>query len=185
MLRLTSEYVRQQGPYGIGMRDIVADNPEQLQAFLREYKGSFHTLEPKWQGNPESGEFEKVESAVEIKTIESELAEMLVLRYNMYLGGKKEKADKIEFLDQCAVEAVTAIIYATDLAPRRMPLAQYAGLVITAHEHYGDSDEFGKRILELLNCQTPRDFGKAAQQVELFSTLLFRDENTKDEETEE
>lgn len=164
MLKLSSPYGKVQGPFTFEMFDVIPDLPEELDGFLAEYESALN------------GEGNRLNGKLSFKMVQFESVLTLVRRYNLFLRGEKSKADKVEFLDKFTVEAITAIIYATDLAPRQMPLQQYAGLVLSTYERYADSEEFGKRVLELLNCNNHVEFGMATRQIELFINLLSHPE---------
>lgn len=169
MITLSETYSRDVGPHGMGYFDIIAADLTELTNFFSANKKAIDR-------NMLSEE-EVDALRINLKSAKREIAETLVYRYNLSLIGQEVQADKKLFLDHFKMEAVKAVIYATDHIPLEMTIDQYAGLVMKAYEEFGPGDLFSERIMNASGAKTPKHWIAVGMQVQLFLTLLDIPEN--------
>jgi hypothetical protein len=177
MITLTDSYTKIEGQLGYGVFKVKATNKKELVDFFVNHAIAL---------NKKRFFDEEMDSlTVEIREEHRELMQTLAYRYNLILKREKLKSDKIEFLEQCSLEAIQAIIYATNCAPREMDCDQYARLILSAYNQFGPGINFSNRIVELLDCKVLNTYATAATQIELVLELLSTEELTSENENED
>jgi len=143
MIHLTDDYEQQTRMGSIRVFDVFVSLNQipALVKFFDEHGGQFEKKKLT-KSEEESGK-------VQLRHGHKEMMKILVNRFNLIEMGMKLQSEKAEFLSNFRVEAITAIIYATEFCPKSLTLGEYAGLVASTYDRLGDSSLFIKRMYEI------------------------------------
>ena len=113
---------------------------------------------------------------IELKVNKQEQVRNLAYNFNTVQSGNELVLEKALFLKHGALDAVKAIIYATDHVPTQMTIDEYASAVLMAYENYNESVGFDKRVMNMaldVNNGSAAKLSNISDQVRLFKQLLF------------
>jgi hypothetical protein len=170
-MSLGIKYTKMFGLTGRAVFDLTAADRAEL---IRFFEANKDAVERK---TLDDDELEKL--CVTLPETKWELAKSLIYRHNLTALGQQQEAEKKEFLDQFAMEAVKGIIHGSDFCPTELTVDQYAGAVMAAREEYGDSVLFAERIVNVAGPKNHLQMRKVADQIDMFSALFnvpFADE---------
>lgn len=153
------------------------------RAMFKLYADSDLELEQFWQQNKHPLDTPRFDINQYYPSAKRSLLESLVYRYNMFEASQSNQHQKQQYLEHFSIEAITAVIYATDYCPDDMTLVQYAGAVKAAFEEYSDTVLFDDRMINLaLTEKTPQKMIIVSNQIALFKQLLTVNTDDRDEE---
>ncbi len=170
-MSLGIKYNKMFGMHGKAVFDLTAADRAEL---IRFFEANKEAIDRKQLDNDE---LEKL--CVTLSEGKWELAKSLVYRHNLTALGQQQQAEKKEFLDQFAMEAVKGIIHGTDFCPTELNVDQYAGAVMSAREEFGDSMLFAERLVNVAGPKNHLQMRKIADQIDMFTALFnvpFADE---------
>ncbi len=165
MVTISDKYEKAQGVYSVGVFDLVCESELELREFFELNKSALD------RGQLYDEEVTRLR-LIGFKAASLDFIESLAFRYNQMKRGLLVQADKKLFIDQFGLEAIKAIIYATEFHPRESTVDLYAAAVFHAYEEYGDSAAFSERIQNMSGATSHRDWGAVANQIDLFGRLL-------------
>lgn len=164
MIALGMKYTRMSGMWGKSVFDLTATDRPEIIRFFESIKDSID------RRALDDEELKK--NCVTLPETQWEQAKALVYRFNMAASGQQTQAEKKEFLDQFAMEAVKGIIYGTDFIPLEMTIDQYVGAVMSARQEYGDSSLFSDRLMNIAGASNHLQQRILANQIDMFTALF-------------
>ena len=167
MLVVSETYTKHIGRMGMAHFQVSSTLPgsKELYVFWLENKDPLQ--KPVFGSDTMEGDY-----VLEFKLSMMEKVKNLIYRFNMALAGQNFQLAKREFLNQFGIEAVRAIIYATDFCPDSMGVDDYIAVVLKAFEDYSDSAAFDDRLINVSGLTTDR-LNLIINQIQLFKNLLI------------